>query len=137
MKFACQTNEICCQTNEDENETEKNEDENEICCQTNEFLLAPCLNIQGQKRHLLCRFTNGPGREGDEDEDLADKGFVEEEVGDDEEGEGAEDEVAGFNGNEHEVRERVQGYEERAAEVGSDRLVRCRFARPFRSRCRT
>ncbi|PQQ11076.1 hypothetical protein Pyn_20116 [Prunus yedoensis var. nudiflora] len=67
-------------------------------------------------------------REGDEDEDLDDKGFGEEEVGDDDEGEGEEDEAACFNGDEHEVRERVPGDEERVVEVGGDQLVRHRFA---------
>lgn len=75
--------------------------------------------------------------EGDEDEDLDAEGFGEEEVGDDDEREGEEEdeapeETAGFNGDEHEVRERAPGDEERAVEVGSDRLVRRRFARVAR-----
>ena len=61
-KFACQTNEICCQTTELEDETEKNTKllPNERGRKRNREV-APCLNIQGQKRHLLYRFTNGPG----------------------------------------------------------------------------
>lgn len=64
-------------------------------------------------------------REGDEDGDLDAKGFGEEEVGYDDEGEWEQkDEVAKeaaiFNSDEHEVRERALGDEDHAVEVGGD-----------------
>ncbi|PQP92934.1 hypothetical protein Pyn_33710 [Prunus yedoensis var. nudiflora] len=73
--------------------------------------------------------------EGDEDEDLDDKGFREE-VGDDDEGEGEEDEAVGFNGDEHEVRERVPGDEECVVELKLfprilGEIVTCKFVTKF------
>ena len=72
-------------------------------------------------------------KEWDEDGDLDAKGFEEEEVGYDEEGEWeqkdeAAEEAAAFNSDEHEVRERAMGDEDHVVEVGGDWLVWRRFA---------